>query len=249
LVQSKQPPSLANVSAGLRGMKAPRLLDAGNSLWLIAADAPLSLYGKSPIETGLQDVKWVAACAVAHEEVIEHFMRSGTVIPMKLFTLFSTDERALLHIKKTRKMLDAAIELIAGCKEWGVRISFNAARAARAARAETKPLAGKGATGTQFLLLKKKERDLAREWKERASAEAKRAYRDLAKYAEDARSIPTEQGEAGGMVILDSAFLIASGKVKRFREAIERLTARIGQTYDVTLTGPWPPYNFVMKAK
>ncbi len=229
-------------------MKRPRLLTAGDSLWLVAADAPLSLYGKTPIETRLQNLKWVSGCAVAHEQVIEHFTDAGTVVPMKLFTLFTSDERALSHVRETRKELDAILERVAGCREWGLRIRFNSARAAAAARAETKPQ-GPAAPGTQFLMLKKKERDLARRLREQASADAERAYQELSRYGEDARRLPSVEAEAGGRVILDAAFLVLASKEKRFREAVTRLTARLAQAYDVTLSGPWPPYNFVGKEK
>jgi len=249
LVHGKEPPSLAGVPSGLPGMRAPRLLDAGNSLWLVAADAPLARYGKSPIEEGLRNLKWVAACAVAHEQVIEHFTDAGTVIPMKLFTLFTTDNRALLHIKDTRKKLDKVIERVAQCQEWGVRIRFNEARTDATTRPKMKILAPKAPTGTQFLLLKKKEQDFARQWKERALAEAESAYQELARYGEDARRLPSVEGEPDGRVILDAAFLVPFGKEKRFRGAVKRLTARGAQAYNVTLTGPWPPYNFVVKAE
>ncbi len=249
LVHDKKPPALAGVPPGLPGMRAPRLLDAGDSLWLIAADAPLARYGKLPIEKGLQDLKWVSACAVAHEQVVEHFTGAGTIIPMKLFTLFTNDKRALDHIKDTRKKLDKVIERIARCQEWGVRIHFNEARAAASARAETKLRAPNAPTGTQFLLLKKKEQDLARQWKERALAEAERAYQELARIGEDSRRLPSAEGEPGSRVILDAAFLVPLKKEKQFRGAVNRLTARVAESYNVMLTGPWPPYNFVVKAE
>src|SRR5258708_1351949 len=87
LAQSKQPPSLAGVPPGLPGVHKPRALDAGGSLWLIAGNAPLALYGTGPIEAGLKDLDWVAERAVGHERVVEHFVEHirGTVVPLKLF--------------------------------------------------------------------------------------------------------------------------------------------------------------------
>src|SRR5437762_2458741 len=106
-------------------MGAPRALEAGDSLWLVAADAPLSHYGAAPIEAGLKVLQWVTRCALSHEQIIEYFSGKGwTVIPMKLFTLFSGDERALQHIQETRKELDRTIKRVAGCRERGVRIKL-----------------------------------------------------------------------------------------------------------------------------
>jgi gas vesicle protein GvpL/GvpF len=46
--------------------------------------------------------------------------------------------------------------------------------------------------------------------------------------------------------LLDAAFLVPRAKASRFRKSAAReakLLARQG--YDLTLTGPWPPYTFV----
>ena len=47
-------------------------------------------------------------------------------------------------------------------------------------------------------------------------------------------------------LLLDAAFLVAHARRASFRAAAERAAARLGRDgYDLTLTGPWPPYNFV----
>ncbi len=251
LVRADRLPSLDGAPAGLRGMKPPRVLDAGQSLWLIAADAPLSRYGATPIEKGLQDLDWIAACATAHEEVIEHFEGSGrAAVPMKLFTLFSNDERALAYVRENRKDLNKTIQRVAGCREWGVRISLNKVRAAADAtaatmRAEAKQRLKKTTRGTQFLLLKKKEKDLTRALRESAALESEKSYQALARHGKDARRLPIVQAESGTAVVLDAAFLVPASQEALFRAAVEQLSARLARTFDVTLSGPWPPYNFV----
>ena len=259
LVHADRVPSLAEVSAGPSGMKPPRALDAGQSLWLIAADAPLSRYGEAPIEKGLKDLDWVSACATGHERVIEHFAgesggglrldgaRARAVVPMKLFTLFSSDERALAYVRKNRKQLNDTIRRVAGCREWGVRISLNRARAAETARAGAGAKIRKTSKGTQFLLLKKKEKDLIQELRENAAMESAKSYQELARHGKDACRLPIVQGDSGTSVVLDAAFLIPALKESRFQAAVEKLSARLAKTFDVALSGPWPPYNFIGK--
>jgi hypothetical protein len=251
LVLADHAPALSGVPGGLRGMKPPRVLDAGQSLWLIAADAPLSRYGTEPIEKGLQDLDWVAACAMAHEQVIEHFARAGlAVVPMKLFTLFASDERAQRFVRDNHKELGKTMRHVAGCQEWGVRISLNRARAAEAARAGAGRAVGKASAaskGTQFLLLKKKEKDLTRTLRENAAVESDKSYKALARHGKDSRRLPIVQGDSGTSVVLDAAFLIPVLKESRFRAAVQQLSTRLAKTFDVTLSGPWPPYNFVGK--
>src|SRR5438552_1835163 len=103
LVAAARRPSLARVPAGLSGTGRPRLLEihppaAGGRRfdnWLVVAHAPLERYGETAIARGLSDLEWVARAAVAHESVVEAFISAPAVLPMKLFTIFSSDERAL----------------------------------------------------------------------------------------------------------------------------------------------------------
>ena len=59
--------------------------------------------------SGPRDVDWVANAAVAHEVVVEHFARrtGSTVLPMKLFTMFSSVERAVAETRPRQRELTA----------------------------------------------------------------------------------------------------------------------------------------------
>ena len=51
-------------------------------------------------------------------------------------------------------------------------------------------------------------------------------------------------------VMLDAAFLLRRAKVKSFQTAVRAQAKKLGELgYQLTLTGPWPPYNFVVDAK
>lgn len=60
------------------------------------ASVPLAQYGPGALEASLRNLEWVSEVALAHEAVVEHFvqLRGVLVVPMKLFTMFSTVERA-----------------------------------------------------------------------------------------------------------------------------------------------------------
>ena len=94
LARAEEPPA-GDAPAGPPGTGALRWLRVESGLWLAAAGAPLDRYGAAAIEKGLRDLEWVSACALAHERVVEHVARLGAAVPMKLFTLFTTDARAL----------------------------------------------------------------------------------------------------------------------------------------------------------
>ncbi len=245
LVSAPKAPSLRGAPSGLPGASKPRAIDAGRGLWLVAADAPLARYGEKPIEEGLQDLAWVSSVAVPHEAVVEHLSRWGTVLPMKLFTLFRSDARALEHVAKQRRRIDRLVQRIEGREEWGLRVTLDEQSALRRAHSQAKTEA-KGAPGAAFLLRKKKEHDAARELLQNARDRASALFEALAAKADDARRRPPPPGEIGKRVLLDSAFLLRHAKVKPFQAAVRAQAKKLSALgYQLTLTGPWPPYNFV----
>ena len=155
-VQASGTPRIARTPSGLPGLGRPRLVDAGGGLWIVVGDAPLPQYGEASIARGLQDLDWVSRCAIAHESVVERWIRAQAVVPMKLFTIFESDERALAYVRQQRRKLDRIIRRVAGRCEWGVRIRLASPPAPeRRARRAT--------SGTGYLAAKKQVRDTAHE--------------------------------------------------------------------------------------
>lgn len=245
LVSAPKPPSLRGAPAGLPGAGKPRTLDAGGGLWLVAADAPLDRYGERPIEAGLRDLGWVSSVAVPHEAVVEHLARAGTVVPMKLFTLFNSDERALDHVARQRKRIDRLLEHLAGREEWGLRVTLDELFALKRARSEAQGTR-RGSPGAAFLLRKKQEHDAARELLQNARDRADALFDALSKKADRSRRRPPPPGEVGKRVLLDAAFLLQQRKAKQFQAAVRAQAKMLGSLgYQLALTGPWPAYNFV----
>jgi hypothetical protein len=126
-----------------------------------------------------------------------------------------------------------------------VRLSLDEART-RALLAARAGAVGDGARdGTAFLLRKKRQRDATRDLTESAIREADRAFVELEHRAHAARR---RTPPAGGPVriLLDAAFLVPAARAAAFRSAARALGRRLdAHGCALTLTGPWPPYNFV----
>jgi hypothetical protein len=246
VVQRPRTPALGGAPSGLPGLGHPRALPIGDSLWLVAADAPLARFGAEAINRGLRDLEWVSTCAMAHEAVVEHVARSAPVVPMKLFTLFTSDARALEHIRRSRPRLTRIFGRVAGRQEWGVRVSLDEARALTTARTTASRARGAGRAGTRFLLRKRAEQAAARRVVSGARGEAARVLRALRARAEAARRRAPMASPGGARLILDAAFLVSREHAGSFRAEVRQIVRRLGpRGYRVTLTGPWPPYNFV----
>jgi len=240
VIRSARKPALARLPAGLPGAEGPQLAEVDAGMWLVLATVPLDRYGPGPLEESLRDLQWVSSTAVAHEAVVEHFaqLRGVTVIPMKLFSMFSSPARAIAEMRRRRRRLAALFDKFHGCEEWGVRILRGTPRLP--GKAAEKP-----ASGAAFLAARKRARDESVDAL-RASAEAADgAYALLAEIAADHRR---RDREVSGVVppLLDAAFLVPVRRRARFRAAAADAARQITQQgARLTVTGPWPAYNFV----
>src|SRR5260370_33353773 len=122
-------PRIRRHASGLPGMGPVRLLDVESGLFLAVADAPLDRYGEAAINRGLGDLDWVSRAAIAHEAVVESFIAESAVLPMKLFTIFTSDERAVAYVHGERRRIRAAATRVANQHEWGVRVILDRASA------------------------------------------------------------------------------------------------------------------------
>lgn len=230
----------APVSAAPRRTAAPKQKTA---MWAVVADAPLPKFGEAAINRGLADLDWVSRAAVAHEAVVESFISAAAVLPMKLFTIFTTDDRALDHIRRERGQIARAIERVTHHDEWGLRVVLDRTRASSGGV----PTAKASATGATYLQRKKAQKDAVTELARRAREVVADLYDLLASHASvGRRRAASELPPKGGPLLLDAAFLVRRTKAARFRALVGREARALAtEGYALTLSGPWPPYTFM----
>lgn len=244
VVRSSRTPKLGRAPAGLEGADETRLLDAGGGYHLVVTSAPLERYDAAAIDARLRDLDWVGGRAEEHQAIVEHAAGLGTVIPMKLFTLFSTDERALEHVRTMKRSLDRVVERIADCEEWGLRILLDEVRAARVAAEEAR--AKKVVSGTSFLLRKKALDEERRSRGALGAAEVDALYERVAKIARSVQRRSAPSRELAGRVLLDAVFLVPRASVKKMQGTVGVTAEKLAEAgFDVTLSGPWPAYSFI----
>jgi hypothetical protein len=261
VVAAPRRPALRGVAKGPRGTGPVRLLaiePGGESprpasgarnrpltLWLVVSDASGATYNAATLEKQLNDLNWVSRAALAHEAVVESFMKSPAVLPMKLFTLFASDESALANIRSQRPAIRASVKRVANHDEWGVRVIFNGSPAPVApGTVASRP---RQASGSGYLQGKKRLRDTRTELARRARRVASDLYDQMAGQASSGRRRAADELPVqGGPLLLDAAFLVPRSRASRFR-ALVRQAARSHRTqgYRVNLSGPWPPYSFL----
>jgi hypothetical protein len=241
IVHAATAPKASRIPPGLPGATPPSIVSVARSLWLVGAEVPLDTYGAEPLESALRNMEWVGRIAVAHEAVVEQLARQSgaTVIPMKLFTMFSSAQRAVEDVRSHQKELREIAKRIAGCEEWGVRMS--AARPSRAA----KPVVLRGASGAAFLSAKKQARDSVRESALALAAVAEDTFNSLSGASRAVRR-RDDAPEGATPPLLDAAFLVPTAQRASFKAAVRQLAREaVVKGATLTITGPWPAYNFI----
>jgi len=236
---------------GVPGLGAPRALPVPGSstrsakkLWLVAADAPLDAFGADAINRRISDLDWVSRVAVAHEAIVESFLTADALLPMKLFTIFTSDERALAHMAAERAQVDRVLDRVAGREEWSVRVVLDRLPAG------PPPRGAAAASGTSYLSRKKEQREARTELLQLSKEVVTDLFDRLSAVATDARRRATSDTPAqNGPLLLDAAFLVPHTRASRFRSAAETRARQLyPRGYRVSLVGPWPPYSFLQDA-
>ena len=251
LVGARSKPSLSRVPKGPRGTGAVRAIEidlgpmkpAGLHVWLIVADAPLDQFGEARVNKRLRDLDWVARAAVAHETVIETFAAAPAVLPMKLLTIFTSDDRAVDHVRSDPARVRAILSRVMNHEEWGIRLVLDRSRAKSVRRdGRSASLSGAG-----YLARKKALHDQTAELAARASDVVADLRESLERHASEIRNrAAREMPVQGGPLLLDEALLVSRTRAKKFRAAIAKEARKLEpQGYRIALTGPWPPYSFL----
>jgi hypothetical protein len=214
----------------------------------VVADAPLSRYGEAPLARLVRDLDAVSRCAVAHSAVVAGCARRNPVLPLRLLTLFSSDDRAVALVRGRRAAIARRLDRVAGRAEWGVqaRLEAGGGSSVRRAQAAARRATARLSPGARFLELRRRQRDTARDLAGGAKTAAASLYRALARHADAATQRPLVSADGRPILLLDAAFLVPAARAVRFRQAVRTQAARVSDRgLHVRLTGPWPPYSFV----
>ena len=245
VVRASRRPS-ARIPQGLPGATRPELTEVTAGLFLVTSEVPLDVYSPAQLEPRLRDLEWVADVALAHESVVERFarQRAVTVIPMKMFTMFSSIDKAVADVRDRRRAIEQAVRRIAGCEEWGIRITRVAASVPPSRNR------GDGWSGAAFLAARKKARDDERIARGTSRAAADTAFTRLRRLARAVRRRSDHSEPGSNPPILEASFLVTAGGRARFKAEARRLAASCAAAgAAMVLTGPWPAYNFVNAAE
>lgn len=239
LVQAAKAPSLRGVPSSVPGAGAPRLLAVDQDVWAVVADAPIGRFTGDQLQQELQDVEAISRHALAHATVIEFFFRRAPVIPLKLFTLFSSDEKVRAHVRSRLGLLKRMFSKLRGLEEWGVRIVAGEVEAESARTLDS---------GRDYLQVKKRLNEQTVAPSRAAIRAANGALRSLGQIASGTRKDAFPPPGRGRPYVTGASFLVPAKRRAEWKKcAAQRGAELAAQGHRLEMSGPWPPYHFVSK--
>lgn len=206
-------------------------------------------FSQEAIDSRAGDLEWLGAIGYRHQDVVSDLMKRTAIVPLRAFTLFSSEEALRSYLHEHREMLSAALGRLDGKREWTLRVEFDPVRWSESLASRVPSLRdlqdeiAAAAPGKAFLLRKKLDDE-----KKRASHAAERDV-----VAEIERLVieslrcetvaETREHRDGGFPQID--VLLERDEEATLQELHARLTARYEpEGVALGLTGPWPPYSF-----
>ncbi|MGW4091832.1 GvpL/GvpF family gas vesicle protein [Nocardia sp. NPDC004750] len=216
-----------------------------DGLTAIVGSVPLEVFGEQPLRAHLEDLDWLEGTARAHDAVVSSLVRRGPTVPLRLATVFLDDDRVRDLLTERRADFAAALELVSGRTEWGVKVYGDRA-ALTAAVAESRTASeGKGA-GAAYLARRRAQLS-ARETIERDAAQrAEEIHTRLLQHAAAGRRQALTDPALSGRrdwLVLNGTYLVDDDRTDDFATTVTVL----GDEFPgirLELTGPWPPYSF-----
>jgi Gas vesicle synthesis protein GvpL/GvpF len=170
-----------------------------------------------------------------HETVVERLLEEGAVLPMR-FGATVADEAKLQSLLRAREEeFLGLLAMVRGAVELSVRAEL---LASDSPRDQSDGEAPDGRSGTEYMRDRGRALREVEETKERLHEPLK----DLAR-----RSLVLEARTSHGFEgAFRAAYLVDVERVDAFARCVEGLAERFGG--EVSCTGPWPPYSFVVGA-
>jgi hypothetical protein len=221
----------------------------------VASQVPLDQFGEETLRESLNDLAWLEDKARGHEAVLTHVRERATVIPMRLCTIYRSEAAVREMMAREHAPMSEALARLAAKTEWGVKLfavppELQQLAAQRSPRVAELAAQIEQASAGEAYLLRKRLEALGREEGERLIEECcDDAHARLSGAAVEALLNPLQPPEItnhSGEMVLNGVYLVEDAAAGAFHAAVGAVQAEWGAVaFDVQVTGPWPPYNFV----
>lgn len=217
--------------------EAPVRVVHGTGLAAVVSTVDSAGFGEEALRRNLEDLDWVASVAHAHDAVVRAVRHDGGVIPLRLASIYSSDEHVRRLLEERHDEFVEALSLVRGRTEWGVK----AYAAGKADVPETPP-----ATGMDYIRRRRAQLSSQEDVERTAARQVQEIHSALSSLAVAARTHPprnTPLNKRPERELLNGAYLVDGSRTDAFHDAVQTQERRNG-ALQLILTGPWPPYSF-----
>ena len=230
---------------GIAG-RSVRLIGAAD-LVAVASPVELAEFGEEPLRRNMENLPWLEAVARLHHDVVSAIAEITPVVPMRLATVYRSDEGLVRMLGQRQQEFLAALGRIAGRIEFGVKayVATNA-DAVSPPTGQLSAVPPARGSGTDYLMKRRAQLTAAEDARKAAVASAERVHRELAGQAVAAalhRPQDPQLSGATARMIMNAAYLLDDKDRVEFAAAVER-AGSANPAVRLELTGPWPPYSF-----
>ena len=239
----------------LRGIadRPVELVDCGAATAAIS-HVPAETYAAERIEERLADLHWLGDHGLAHERVVAALVDRTTVLPMRLFTLYSSDQALREECAQRADWIRDTLARLDGLREWDLKVSYESERMLETIGESSAEVAAideelaSASPGKKYLLQKRRD-DVARaQVRTAVSALGEEVLRALEPVTDGVKRVaPPTNAEPGELpVVLAAALLVSRDDENALREKLASESARLApRGVSIACAGPWAAYRFV----
>ena len=251
-------PNAAPLGApGVEREREVELVQEGELVALVSA-VPLSEYSDDRLREHLNDIEWVERVARAHERVLDQTLERATILPLRLCTLYRDQEGVRRMLREQQRLLLDELSELEGRREWGAKVFVDQDRLAATlvGMAEAQTPQGEAAeadrgrsAGAAYMAALGRARQVSERLQEFGDSVVEEIHAQLEAVADKARANPLQRPELHGRnehMLLNGAYLVSREHEQELAQVADSLRERWSASgFQLELTGPWPPYNFV----
>jgi len=242
-------------AASLRGIadRPVELMRCGPAA-AVFSRVPADAYAAERIEERLADMQWLGEQGLAHERVVAALVDRTTVLPMRLFTLFSSDAALREECTQRDGWIRETLGRLDGLREWDLKVSYDSetmlatiGQSSAEVAAIDEELAS-ASPGKRYLLQKRRD-DVARAAVRSAvTALGEEVLRALEPVTGGVKRVAApSNAEPGELpVILAAALLVSRENEEALRARLASESERLAtRGVSIACAGPWAAYRFV----
>ncbi len=189
---------------------------------------------------------------MSYQRVINYFHRKATIIPMRFGCVFSEEAQVVRFLEEQSEGYRALLQELDGCVEMGIRVLLNNPESRERVQSlecpdSLPPVPDLVGTGREYLSARRScyaDRDRLGDEAKAVIETVRGPFDGLFVRCKAEKSMPGQVSCESSVRMLSLYFLVKREEVEKFRQVFHAFTARCSGR--ILLSGPWPPFNFVV---